>query len=168
MQLERADYRPFFYRSNCGSLGVAMTNKNTDISCRSHRSAYLVRLLLPTAWLIAVGWLSLTPSPPQVHGIMGWDKLLHAGAYGLLTILLAQSFLIYLQNPWHAGWLAVLCAVACGGLLEILQMTMQSGRTAEWMDLVADAVGAILGCVIFRQIVVLYWRHYECPGSSHG
>ncbi len=145
-----------------------MNYKNLDIKCRSNRIKYLVRLFLPAAWLIAVGWLSLTPSPPQVHGIMSWDKLLHAGAYGLLTILMAQYFLHYLKNPWHAGWLAVLCAVVCGGGLEILQMAMQSGRIAEWTDLFADAVGAILGCVIFRQIVVLYWRHFECPESSHG
>ena len=54
---------------------------------------FIVRLLVSLAWGIIILWLSLTPSLPQIPGILGWDKLLHAGAYGLLSLTIAQ-FLI--------------------------------------------------------------------------
>ena len=96
-------------------------------------------------------WLSLTSSPPQISGVLGWDKLLHACAYGLLTLLIAQFLLYSPLNSGNAWWQAGLVAVCCGALLEILQLLVNTGRTAEWWDLFADAVGVFLAYVIFRK-----------------
>lgn len=110
----------------------------------------LVRLSAPVLWALIILWLSLTPSPPQLPGVLGWDKLLHAGSYGLLTLLVAQ-FLLYLSlNLRRAGWQAVSLATCYGALLEVLQLFLHTGRTAEWGDLLADAVGAILAYLAFR------------------
>jgi len=111
----------------------------------------IVRLSAPVLWALILIWLSLTPSPPQLPGVLGWDKLLHAGSYGLLTILVAQ-FLLYLSfNLGKTGWQAVLPVVCCGALLEVLQLLLQTGRTAEWWDLVANTVGAFLAYLVFRR-----------------
>ena len=114
-----------------------------------------VRLSAPVLWALIILWLSLTPSPPHLPGKMGWDKLLHAGSYGLLTLLIAQ-FLLYLSlNLRRAGWQAVSIAVCYGALLEVLQLLLQMGRTAEWWDLIANAVGAFLAYLVFKRFSYL-------------
>ena len=129
-----------------------MTARNNLKVSKPNTPSFIVRLFAPIIWTCIIFWLSLTPSPPQLPGILGWDKLLHAGAYGLLALLIAQFLLCFLANPANVWWQAGLVAVGFGALLEILQLLAQTGRTAEWWDLFADAVGAFLCCVIFRQI----------------
>lgn len=96
-----------------------------------------------------VCWLSLTPSPPQIPGAFGWDKLQHAGAYGLLTVLILQLFITLQFVPQKACWTAGSIAVGYGALLEFLQLLVHTGRVAEWLDLVADAVGALLAGILY-------------------
>lgn len=133
-----------------------------DINTESRSPvAFYMRMLAPFAWAGTILWLSLTSNPPQIQGVLGWDKLLHAGAYGLLSLLLAQFLLcVFGRNSSKAWWYAGFAAVCFGALLEILQLVVQTGRTAEWWDLFADAVGAFLSCVVFRQIVLVYSRHH--------
>lgn len=131
---------------------------NTDI----RQLAALGWRLAALVWAALIAWLSLIPSPPLIDGLLGWDKLQHAGAYGLLTLLLAQALLRSpLGGKGGAWWLAGLAAVAFGGLLEILQLVTQVGRTAEWLDILADALGACACCVIFRQVTVAKSREKE-------
>ena len=132
------------------------------------KSVHILRLSIPVLWALIILWLSLTSSPPQLPGVLGWDKLLHAGAYGLLSILLAQAFLcppFSMNKPW---WLAGTAAVVYGGLLEILQLLSQTGRTAEWLDLFADAIGACFCCVVFRHIQKLSCCHDERSDKNNG
>ena len=44
-------------------------------------------------------------------------------------------------------WVGV-AVVAIGGLIELLQGAMGLGRDAEWLDLVADALGVALGLIL--------------------
>ena len=130
--------------------------------------AHILRLSMPVLWALIIFWLSLTSSPPQLPGVLGWDKLLHAGAYGLLSVLLAQAFFcppFSAKKPW---WLAGTIAVVYGALLEILQLLSQSGRTAEWLDLLADAVGACFCCVVFRHLMKLFCCHDERSDKDNG
>ena len=132
------------------------------------KSVHILRLSIPVLWALIILWLSLTSSPPQLPGVLGWDKLLHAGAYGLLSILLAQAFLcppFFMNKPW---WPAAIAAVFYGALLEILQLLSQTGRTAEWLDLFADAIGACFCCVVFRHLLKLSCCHYEKSDKNNG
>jgi VanZ family protein len=120
----------------------------------------LLRLALPILWAGIICWLSLTSTPPTlIPGILGWDKLQHAVAYALLSILVAQYLYIYThitKTVFYAGCLVILY----GGLMEVLQLMMQAGRLAEWWDLVADIIGALTGCVIFRQASVVISQNH--------
>ena len=130
---------------------------------------FALRLLIPVLWAGTILWLSLTSSPPQPPGPLGWDKLQHAGAYGLLTLLLARMLTRLFHKPAGQAWLlAGVAAVGYGGLMEILQWVSYSGRTAEWGDLVADAVGALITYVIFRHIGVLPWPGDKDTAERHG
>lgn len=119
----------------------------------------LLRLALPILWAGIICWLSLTSTPPLIPGVLGWDKLLHAVAYALLSILVAQYLHIYTQS-WKTVFYAGCLAILYGGLMEVLQLMMQTGRRAEWWDLVADIIGALAGCVIFRQASVVISQYH--------
>ncbi len=114
----------------------------------------ILHLLLLISWMVLLGWLSLMSSPPQVPGLFGWDKLQHAVAYGLLAWLMAYVMLSSKKfRPSATWWSAGLCALLFGAGMELLQQAMHAGRAAEWQDLVADALGILLACVIFRQTI---------------
>ena len=120
----------------------------------------LLRLAMPVLWAGIICWLSLTSTPPAlIPGILGWDKLQHAAAYALLSILVAQYLHIY-THIWKAVFYAGCLVILYGGLMEVLQLMMQAGRIAEWWDLVADIIGALTGCVIFRQSSVLVSQYH--------
>ena len=146
-----------------------MAPRNSSLNTASRQLLVTGWWLAAMAWAAAIAWLSLIPSPPQIAGLLGWDKLQHAGAYGLLTLLLAQALLRSpLGGKGGAWWLAGLAAVAFGGLLEILQLVTQVGRTAEWWDLLADALGACVCCVIFRQMAGAKSREKESVEKTVG
>lgn len=86
--------------------------------------------------LAFVAWGSLTPNPPQPGPGLG-DKVQHFGAYLGLGAL---SFLaLHGRSVRAAAGL-----LAFGGLIEVLQLTMALGRTASWLDMVANAAGLAL------------------------
>jgi len=100
----------------------------------------------PTFWTallaalaLAIGALALTPHPPPTLDT-GWDKLNHVLAFAALAFC-AQHAARGSRWPapaWQGGLLAY------GVLIEIAQ-TAVPGRHGEWPDLLADAVGIVLG-----------------------
>lgn len=115
----------------------------------SYRKCLLSRLTALLLWVGCLLWLSLTPSPPSPpSALLAWDKLQHAGAYALLTLLLGRFFILWRplsRHSWRSAWLV---AIVFGGLIEILQGTLSDIRQAEWGDLMANAIGATLVVVI--------------------
>ena len=91
------------------------------------------------------------------------DKVGHLFAFGFVQVthVRALEFLgAPRKNLSQIGW-AVASATLVGGLLELWQSFLPH-RSAEWGDLLADAVGAALAGV-------LYWalfRRGEAEGKS--
>jgi len=92
--------------------------------------------------MVAVSFLALSPRPPA--GIdLGWDKLNHIAAFTALAFCAALGFRTTRRTLLAAsGGLLVF-----GGLIEILQLTVP-GRSSEWGDLLADAIGIAVGMAI--------------------
>lgn len=101
---------------------------------RSPVNSALLAALATAALATTVAVVTLLPAPPA--GVPGSDKLHHILAFAAL------AFPLSVARPRLAPWV-VLGVVAYGGLIEIIQPL--TGRQAEWADLLADAVGAILG-----------------------
>ena len=71
------------------------------------------------------------------------DKLLHAGVSCIIELLLGLVLSAWL--PWTR---AALNVVLVGGGKEAYDSRHPDKHDADWRDLLADAVGAILGEVI--------------------
>ncbi|RNC67583.1 MAG: hypothetical protein ED859_13965 [Desulfuromonadales bacterium] len=107
------------------------------------------RLLLLAAWSGTILWFSLDPSPPEPNvELLAWDKFQHAAAYGVLALLWG-TFLVAFSEGRHWSWFrAFAAAVGYGALMEVAQVVLTSTRRAEFGDLVADAAGAGIVCLL--------------------
>ena len=98
-------------------------------------------------WLLAglavmVSWLALSPAPPD--GLdTGWDKLNHAGAFAVLTVVSIFAFARSQRNLWR-----LLVGLLCyGAAIEVAQ-SFTPTRSAEWGDLLADLIGMAAGAML--------------------
>lgn len=98
----------------------------------------LWRLALAVVTLVIL-FLSLIPVPPSDG--LGWDKLNHAIAMAVVTVIAFRT--LRPVSP-RAILLGGLYALLLGALIELLQGTLTTTRSAEWGDLLADAVGVAL------------------------
>ncbi|MCM2358494.1 MAG: VanZ family protein [Geobacteraceae bacterium] len=108
----------------------------------------LLRLLLLAAYAAVILWLSLVPSPPSPPSFLGWDKLQHGGAFAVFALLAGWAFTPLATGSRRKWSWVMAAAMVCGALIEILQGLFTETRTAELGDLVADAVGAGIVCLI--------------------
>jgi len=90
----------------------------------------------------AVCFLALTPSPSKQVDL-GWDKLNHAAAFAALSLSGCFGF----PGSRRAVLGVTLALLGLGGLIEILQLFVP-GRSSEWGDLAADALGIALGTAL--------------------
>ena len=90
----------------------------------------------------AIGLATLTPveNLPEVSGS---DKVYHLIFFAILTLPIA------IIRP-QAIWIILSLSIAYGGLIELLQPLVN--RNCEMADLLADAVGAMLGVLVTRAL----------------
>ena len=97
-------------------------------------------LWLAIGWgLVAtIIWLSVTPKPPDL-GVEHGDKLGHLMAYGSVMFWFCQLYPRYpTRIVYGAGFIAM------GVALEFVQRGL-GYRSFEVADMVADAIGVLLG-----------------------
>lgn len=100
-------------------------------------------------WVAALAYFSLAPTVAAPAGINLWDKFSHLAAYAILAALLVHT--LGSRYPLTSRLLISvwLGCTSFGLLLECLQWAMALGRQFELGDLLANGLGALLGCVIF-------------------
>ena len=91
-------------------------------------------------WTLLVFYLCLMPQRKIAHiPIFGIDKLVHVLFFGIFMFLLQ---FIMKPNKWMVSFLI---ATLFGCLIEGLQYYFTSlGRSGDWKDIIADAIGAII------------------------
>jgi len=117
-----------------------------------NRIKFWLRLTALLTWAFALAFFSLVPNIRTPSGPLSWDKFNHFAAYAVLALLLIRALTARYKVSLRllgVSWLA--CAVY-GLLLEGLQWLMGVGRQWEPRDLLANALGALVVCVIFRHI----------------
>ncbi len=99
-------------------------------------------------WLPVVVWaaviFTLSSIPSLSSGLGSWDlvlrKLAHAAEYALLAALLLRA----LARPWLAFFVALAYAAS-----DELHQHFVRGRAGTPRDVAIDAVGALLGLLVF-------------------
>lgn len=116
-------------------------------------AASRLQFALLFAWAAALAWLSLAPRVPLPPGPLGWDKLDHALAYLVLTVLLLLA-LRSAKGGLSRRTLVIggAASFSYGLILEVLQSLMALGRQGEVTDLAANALGTLAACVVFCRI----------------
>jgi VanZ family protein len=92
--------------------------------------------------------LALIPTAPYLPST-GWDKSNHLLAFAVLTILGCRAY------PSRIA-VVLVGAMFYGGLIEVLQSFIPY-RSAEWADLIADAIGVLVG----RGLLACRWPKWR-------
>lgn len=98
------------------------------------------------AALLLVCYMTLVPNPVPGGGMRlfaGADKVAHFVMFGALAAALVYDSWRYSGRVSGLRTLLICFVVtAFGGAVELLQMLMDMGRSADWLDFAADAAGA--------------------------
>ena len=126
-----------------------------------HRSSRLWALLAPAVTTAVVISLSLGNAfqlEPEIFRFPGADKAHHLLAYGCLGVMWTTA-LRYCSRAlgggaWtRGGWPLWLALFALGTTMEVLQWTSYPGRYFELADMLANAIGSVLGVFGFAWLL---------------
>lgn len=104
--------------------------------------------------IVAILWLTLAPHPLPENDVPLFphaDKLVHAVMFGGFAWVAGIDSLAHRRKTGlcrhESVRTMIICAVIAiifGGLIEFVQDAMGMGRSADWIDWLADAAGALL------------------------
>jgi len=106
---------------------------------------WAARIVLLVAAVVITD-LALQPSFDLPGPMLGSDKLEHAMAFLVLTILARIGW------PGIPAWIAALVLMAYGFGIEVAQGAQDAGRTASLADLAADGIGVAAGLGLVRLV----------------
>jgi VanZ family protein len=107
---------------------------------------YLFTFLVSILILIAV----LIPGSnlPAMGGFMGLDKFVHISMFGGWAVAVCYDF----KLKGSTYLIAFIAGMIFSLLTEVLQFFVE-GRTFDWYDTIADAVGLLLGFLLAKQVI---------------
>jgi VanZ family protein len=106
-----------------------------------------------TIGVIEIGPLPIAPAVPS-------DKLGHAAAFGVYAWVIELALLEL--SPGVRRLLSVLASAAAGLLLELIQSALPH-RSAEVLDFLADAVGALFAALASALLARIALRSPNAP-----
>ena len=108
-------------------------------------------LIIALSVAIFIGYLSLKRTENFPIEISHADKIYHAIAYFSLGLTWLLSFPKSLQNK-KLKYLIVVCCIIYGIIIEVLQGTLTTYRTASLLDILANTVGVMIAMILFKQV----------------
>jgi VanZ family protein len=84
--------------------------------------------------------------------LLSFDKFVHAGIFFVLVLLTVRGLVLQEKKSKYAKLVAGLVCVLYGGLLEVMQGTFFSERSADVYDFIANSFGCIIGIVLYNNI----------------
>ncbi len=107
-------------------------------------------------WTLVIFALCSMPGKSIPHiswlELLSFDKFVHASIFFVLEILYLRGFNLQTKDDSlrkHAKVIVTLICVLYGGGLEIMQSTLFSERSGDWMDFVANSTGCIAALCLF-------------------
>ena len=115
-----------------------------------HNSLFLA--LFCTLLILALSMMNMNGVPTIKYNHI--DKFEHAFAYAVMSFF---WFVSYQVGKIKIKFLnLVLIIIAYGVLIEIMQWKLTTSRTGDLLDVMANTIGVVLGCVIFKILRRLY------------
>ncbi len=118
---------------------------------------FLLKYSLTAAiiWTLIIFILCCTPGQyiPTTNWLelLSFDKFVHASIFFTLSLLwLVFTFRIGRLNFFSIIFVILLC-VSYGGALEIMQATIFSNRSGDWLDFIANTFGCLMGLWFFQK-----------------
>jgi VanZ family protein len=112
-------------------------------------------LLAAGLWTLIIFILCCTPGQyiPTTNWLelLSFDKFVHASIFFVLTCLWLISLLKINKLSNLSIILILLSCVLYGGLLEIMQATVFSNRSGDWLDFIANSFGCLMGFWFFSK-----------------
>jgi VanZ family protein len=121
---------------------------------------HFLRYWLPLiAYCLILFLQSSSESTVDLPAIEHADKVVHAGAYGLLGILFYRAY----RSRWPnaSGWTmanASLLSASFYGLSDEIHQYFVPARSADPWDWLADTIGAMLGVVAYHALLRYQFR----------
>jgi len=107
-------------------------------------------------WAAVILYLTLLPaeSLPEMPEwkLLSFDIFCHIGVFSLMAFLLVRSLYFHYGRAQFIQYAIGLSSVICfflGVIIELLQTVMKRGRHGEARDVISDAIGIVLGSVVF-------------------
>ena len=130
-------------------------SENSPAASASAARGSFVRDVLPALlWTVTVFVLGGIPNPtPPIDLGFQIDKVEHAVAFAILQVLALRALRYELPGVLARGmpWVAAGASIVVGAALELYQLTVPN-RSAEFVDLVWDAVGAGIAATVTARI----------------
>ena len=124
------------------------------------KASYLKRYPLSHAVIAIVIVLSLAPIPevPHLPNISLLDKWVHFVMYGGIGSVIGWEYLRqhHTVSRKRLAIVVVLLPAILGGLLELAQKYLTTCRSGEWLDFVANCIGALTAAAIVAVLSRFY------------
>jgi len=106
---------------------------------------------LVLTWALFMAWLCLYPFEFDDNSAEFWehtDKIVHVLMHAILAVLSALS-LKGLKTRGLGFFYVFLSCVIYGTILEVFQKILPTHRSFDWLDILANILGALIGLTIF-------------------
>jgi len=114
---------------------------------------YLVYVPLTLYWLLLFAATSIPGSDLPAMRLS--DKLLHFGAFSVLGFLLDLTARVQNKNTWirKNNFVFSYVVILIYGALDEIHQYFIPGRSADYMDWLADMVGALFGVLLLNLVL---------------
>lgn len=111
---------------------------------------------ITTILIVTIWYLSLfTPPKTELEHIRFIDKWTHLVMYGSLVFALWVED--WRKHKQHFSLKRKICIyllpVAMSGLIELVQAYCTTTRSGDWMDVLANAIGGLLGVLLSCRVI---------------
>ncbi len=112
-------------------------------------------LIAALCWTIIIFILCCTPGRfiPTTSWLelLSFDKFVHASIFFVLSCLWLIFLYYHYQLTNLSISITILLCIAYGGSLEIMQATIFSQRSGDWLDFIANSFGCAMGLLFFSK-----------------
>ena len=118
---------------------LKLLSKYSFIAALSWTVIIFILCCTPGRFIPTTSWLEL----------LSFDKFVHASIFfGLSCLWLVYVYYHFKLTTLSISLTIFLC-IAYGGSLEIMQATIFSQRSGDWLDFIANSFGCTLGVLFF-------------------